>query len=70
MRVEIGCCFVTRMEERGRVVEGQTWEIGTGKVRRIWKDYFWDLCNMDNQEQVSRLQYTCVALAVFRGELK
>ena len=35
---------------------------GEDEVRKIWKEYFEDLYNIDTQE---RLEFTCVALIEF-----
>ena len=41
------------MGEKWRVAAEKMMEMGEDEVRRIWKDYFEDLYNMDTQEQVA-----------------
>ena len=54
------------MENCSRIKDGNQRVVqGEDEVRKIWKEYFEDLYNIDTQ---NRLQSTCVALMGFRGE--
>ena len=45
---------VGKMESSNRIKDGNgSLVLGEDKVRRIWKDYFEDLYNVDIQEQVA-----------------
>ena len=56
-----------RMKSCNRKKDGKRrLALGEDEVRRIWKNYFEDLYNIDIQEQVAVHMCGCVALLVFR----